>query len=286
VNAELSVSIEAFAIAGPGAEHAAAHQRVELPPPGTKRRGGRLPLLATALARQATDTTPHESAAVLFGTSLGCLTETGLFVEHMIEAEEATPKPRAFSSSVHNAIASKVALDLAAHGACQTFVHGEASFVHALLTGCLIARRTHAPVYVGALDESSKFVDRALAGCGVHLPAAEGGAVLRLGQESATGPRVTRIGFGREVSPAWFDGGSSLVTVPGFDGSHAEIADARRAPFTSFHPSLTAVAAALATGILREETTPAALDLQGRQEAITLVTKTRFGDHTAIRIEG
>lgn len=285
MNIELSIGIEAFAIAGPGAEHTTDSRRVELPPPGTRRRGGRLPLLASALARMAT-VTPHESAAVLFGTSLGCLTETALFVEHMIEASEATPKPRAFSSSVHNAIASKVALDLGAHGECQTFVQAEASFAHALLAGCLIARRTEAPVYVGALDESSRFVDRALARCGVEIQPAEGGAVLRLGPERASGPRVTRISLGREANPRWFEGSTTIVTVPGFDGSHADVPRATRAPFASLHPSLTAPAAALATGICSGEVTPAALGLSGTPRQITLVTRTRFGDHAAIRIEG
>jgi hypothetical protein len=285
MNVELSVSIQSFAIAGPGAAHAEEPRRVELPPPGTKRKGGRLPLLATALARQATDS-PHESAAVLFGTSLGCLTETELFVTHMIEAEEATPKPRAFSSSVHNAIPSKVALELGAHGPCQTFVQAEASFAHALLAGCLLARRTLAPVYVGALDEASEFVVRALAHCGRDMTPGEGGAVLRLGQESEVGPRITRIGCGRAIEPEWFKRTDDVVTVPGFDGTHPDVADATHAPFDSFHPSLTATATALAAGIVAAEVAPSALGLKNASRAITVVTKTRFGDHTAVRIEG
>ena len=45
--------ITGYAIAGPGSEHAPAARQVQLPPAGTKRRGGRLPLLATDLARCA-----------------------------------------------------------------------------------------------------------------------------------------------------------------------------------------------------------------------------------------
>src|SRR5690606_14663565 len=104
-----------------------------LPPEGTGRQGGRTGRLALALARQALgDEEPAPNTATIFGTGLGCLTETAAFVEHMNAAAEATPKPRMFAASVHNAIASRVALQFGARGECQTFSHGEVSFAHAV----------------------------------------------------------------------------------------------------------------------------------------------------------
>ena len=102
----IDLHVAGWATCGSGAEQAPDAHREPLPGPGTRRRGGRAPLLAAALCRRALSTSSDEGAgpaalgqaSVLFGTALGCLTETQLFVEHMIQAEEATPKPRAFSA--------------------------------------------------------------------------------------------------------------------------------------------------------------------------------------------
>ena len=134
----------------------------EMPPPGAKGRKARLPDLAVALARRAVgDREVPEETAVEFGTAFGSLTETESFVENMIRAREETPKPRHFSASVHNAMASRVAMALGAKGPCRTFVHGELSFLQAVRS----ARRSRFAL-VGALDERTPYVDRAREVCG------------------------------------------------------------------------------------------------------------------------
>ena len=55
--------------------------------------------------------------------------------------------------------------------------------------------------------------------------------------------------------------------------------------FRAVHPSLTATATALAVGIIAKEIAPAALGLEEAGVGIALVTRSRFGDVTVIRIE-
>ena len=71
--------------------------------------------------------------------------------------------------------------------------------------------------------------------------------------------------------------GAAVVRVPGLANTEN--------PFDALHPSLTATATALAVGILANEVAPAALGLEEVGDAISLVTRSRFGDVTVIHIE-
>jgi hypothetical protein len=295
---KVDLGIAAWSVAGAGADAARPAQRQELSPPGTRRRGGRAALLAVALSQRCLDpAVPMQDAAVLFGTALGCLTETTAFVSHMIAAGEATPKPRAFAASVHNAIASRVALEFGARGECQTFAHGEVAFAHALWAAArVLARaRSTAPVLCGAIDEDSGYVRRGLSQCvrpaSVIPEPGEGGAVLRLADRAAV--RVTDVVWGRPESPQeWvlqhIATPGSIVTVADLRGQHVTGPHLDAARFTtvggSVHGSLLATACALAAGVLEGSVSPQACGLADRSGRVTLMTRSRLGDCAAITL--
>lgn len=184
---------------------------VELPPVGTRRRAGRLPGLAERLARVAVgERELPAGSGSLFGTRWGCLTETDDVLTALVRENEALPKPRSFSSSVHNAIASHVALALSLTGECQTFVQGETAFAHAAWAAGHAARRKPGAWWLtGALDErpAGSFDGLAAASETPSLEGLEGGGVLLLGPPDGE-PRVRleSVHLGRPSNaPDWFD---------------------------------------------------------------------------------
>ncbi|MCA8956674.1 MAG: hypothetical protein KDC87_11425 [Planctomycetes bacterium] len=276
----VDLGIRAYAIAGSGSDRAPAPRCEPMPPPGTRRSGSRLGGLATALARRcvaAGELGPE--TGVLVGTGLGCLTETQAFVEHMVRAAEATPKPRAFAASVHNAIASEVARELGCRGECQTAVQGEVSFAHALLAAHWIGGG--ARLLVGALDEASPYVAHALRSCGSHEEPGEGGALLLLGDPAPV--RVTEIALGRAAAATVPNGFE--IAVPDLAGGLA--APAGAIPFAGLppHMSLFATASALATGVLAGEIPASALGLDATPSALWVSCRGRLGDRARIRLE-
>jgi hypothetical protein len=284
----VELPIHSWAVAGCGEGFALPEGRVcPLPPEGFHPRKARLPGLAKALATAALEGGEAlESTSVLFGTALGCLTETAAFVENMIERGGVAPRPRAFTASVHNAIASEVARALGARGECQTFVHGEVSMVQALFAAARqVQRGGGGEILVGAVDEWTPYVERGLLACapGTPLEPSEGGAVLRCSARRGEALVLLRaVGFGRPRDPrAWLDAqleGLSVdaVLVPGDDGSASRVGT---------HPSASAVMTALAVGILSGEVEPAALGIDGNLRRIVIMSTTRFGDRGLVVLE-
>lgn len=256
---KLDLSILGFAAAGAGAERLPDEHRVALPEPKGARGGGRLPRLALELAERALVPTKAQPTGVLFGTALGCLTETEAFVGHMLRENEATPKPRAFSSSVHNACASFVALNLGARGECTTFVHGELSFVHALFAAARARARGGGVWLVGAADEAPTGTFARLAGS-EGLP--EGGALFALGTtQEETSPLAwfEELAFGRaEESSPWAEDllarlAPELVLTCGFSNDPMTTA---RVALPPRHASDLATASALAAALVSGAVAP------------------------------
>ncbi|MHC4819111.1 MAG: beta-ketoacyl synthase chain length factor [Planctomycetota bacterium] len=271
-------------------------RRLPLPPPGPRGRRARLPTLAVDLARRAAgERELPEATSIEFGTALGCMTETEAFLENMILAHEAEPKPRAFSSSVHNALASRVSIALHAKGECRTFTHGEVSFLQA----CLAAGRRWAgggrdPALVGALDETTPYVERGRAAChpGETREPTEGGAVFLCGEGEEALACVRTVAYARPRRPGeWLARhlagtalDAALVDLRGTDAPRKEILRAlgtetlasRR--WTGDHPSACACAGALGLALLAGEVTPAAVGLQNRPRTLAVVAGSRLGD--------
>ena len=105
-------------------------------------RSQRLALTAAHLALNDCSVRPVSSddVAVTVGTGLGALGETAAFLENMIRHAEARPKPTRFINSVHNSLATQIAISFGFGGENYTFVHGSISFESALWQGMRLLR--------------------------------------------------------------------------------------------------------------------------------------------------
>jgi hypothetical protein len=301
VNPQLSVL--SYALSGVRNVSGLERRSCPLPPPGLRHRHPRLPGLAAALAERALEGSPAPPAAVFCSTGLGCSTETEAFVENMILKREAAPMPRAFSVSVHNAVASRIAIRWQAHGEILTFVHAETSVMQALLAAAGWSEiHPNEPLLAGGVDEFTPYIERGRRdlGCEVDPEAREGGAVLLCGRPVESMPalaRVSRLALGRTRDVArWLEGklpedpvdlmlvAPPAGTRPGpppIPGPRA--LDARR--WTGDHPSSAASATALAVALLAGEVDPEVFSLAARPRAVAVVARTRFHDAGLIVLE-
>src|SRR5574344_1631840 len=98
------------------------------------RRTGRLlkRALATSFSviQQAGVTIPD---AIITGTGLGCIENTGIFLLRMVQEGEQFLQPTYFMQSTHNTISSQIAVSMNAHGYNNTYSHGGISFESCLL---------------------------------------------------------------------------------------------------------------------------------------------------------
>jgi len=299
----VELPILSWAVAGCAGGPSLPEGRVcPLPPAGFHPRRARLPGLARGLATAALGGAGvGESASVLFGTALGCLTETAAFLENHIEQEGVAPRPRAFTSSVHNAVASEVARALGARGECQTFVHGELSFVQVLFAAARQAQRGEGEeILAGAVDEWTPYVERARSGCagaGGRGEVAEGGAVLRCSASAEPGSALAllrRVALGRPSDPeAWLEESLAGLEVDAWllstSCSHGPSVGDRGVvsctALTGAHPSAPAVATALAVGVLSGEVDSAALELALPPRTVAILCETRFGERGLLVLE-
>lgn len=93
-------------------------------------------------------------SAIVTGTALGCIEDTYVFLDRIIEMEEEMLPPTAFIQSTHNTVGAQVALMLKCHAYNNTFVHKGVSFENALLDAVLLLNEGDADnVLVGGIDE-------------------------------------------------------------------------------------------------------------------------------------
>jgi 3-oxoacyl-[acyl-carrier-protein] synthase II len=92
--------------------------------------------------------------AIVTGTAYGCLEDTGVFLNRMIEFNEEMLNPTSFIQSTHNTVGAQIALSVKCYGYNNTFVHRGFSFESALLDAVLLLRDKEVKnVLVGAADE-------------------------------------------------------------------------------------------------------------------------------------
>ncbi|HET6254178.1 MAG TPA: beta-ketoacyl synthase chain length factor [Puia sp.] len=135
---------------------------------------------ALTCLREAGVTTPD---AIVTGTAYGCLEDTGLFLNSMIERNEELLQPAPFIQSTHNTVGAQIALLLECTGYNNTFVHRGFSFESALLDAMLLlADKEAASVLVGGVDEITATSRRLLTRFGLfrHTKAGEGAAFFLL----------------------------------------------------------------------------------------------------------
>jgi 3-oxoacyl-[acyl-carrier-protein] synthase II len=163
---------------------------------------------------------PPEKTCVAIGTGFGSLNDTAAFVENMIWKDERAPRPSLFTSSVHNTLASQIAIELKIAGLNSTPTQREISFETALWQAATELESGRAEfALAGAADELNQYQLAAgirwgwwheyppeiqpLAG-GLKkrerpLPG-EGAAVVMLGRAESSGPPlafVSAIRIGR-----------------------------------------------------------------------------------------
>jgi 3-oxoacyl-[acyl-carrier-protein] synthase II len=92
--------------------------------------------------------------SIITGTGWGCLEDTGIFLNRLINNKEDALNPTAFIQSTHNTIGSHLALLLQCQGYNQTYSHGAFSFESALLDAMLqLSESPDQNILVGGADE-------------------------------------------------------------------------------------------------------------------------------------
>ena len=96
--------------------------------------------------------------AIITGTAYGCMEDTGVFLQKMVQNKEEMLTPTAFIQSTHNTIGAQIALMLKCNSYNNTFVHRGFSFESALLDAMmLLAEKTVSNVLVGSVDEITDY---------------------------------------------------------------------------------------------------------------------------------
>lgn len=96
--------------------------------------------------------------AIITGTAYGCLDDTGVFLQKMIQNKEEMLTPTAFIQSTHNTIGAQIALLLKCNGYNNTFVHRGFSFESAMLDAMMLLEENEVTnVLVGGVDEITDF---------------------------------------------------------------------------------------------------------------------------------
>lgn len=105
--------------------------------------------------REAGITSPD---AIITGTSFGCLEDTGIFLNKMIENSENALNPTPFIQSTHNTIGSQIALLLQCQGYNQTYTQRAFSFEHSLIDALLeLKENPNQNILVGGIDEITPY---------------------------------------------------------------------------------------------------------------------------------
>jgi 3-oxoacyl-[acyl-carrier-protein] synthase II len=241
---KISVAVKSLGSIGPGSrvereikpplpsERIAGLSCGELPDlaslsPNQRRRLGRLIQMALIAARRSHQPESGKRLAVAIGTGLGCLEDAEAFIENLIAKEEREPMPARFPNSVHNALASQVAIDQKATGLNSAPTVGEISFECGLWQVINQLAVGEADLgLAGAADELNDYTlsigkrwglwnDRILPG--------EGAMVASVARDDAAGERIgmietVRLGryrrpFDPEVEAAWISSAVDLKTI-------------------------------------------------------------------------
>ena len=92
--------------------------------------------------------------AIITGTGMGCVEDTGKFLTSIYENEEKLLNPTPFIQSTHNTVAASIALILKCHGYNNTYGHRGFSFESALIDAMMLLKEEQADnILAGALDE-------------------------------------------------------------------------------------------------------------------------------------
>ena len=92
--------------------------------------------------------------AIITGTGMGCVEDTGKFLGSIFENEEKLLNPTPFIQSTHNTVGASIALLLKCHNYNNTYGHRGFSFESALIDALMLLQEGQAGnILVGAIDE-------------------------------------------------------------------------------------------------------------------------------------
>jgi len=92
--------------------------------------------------------------AIITGTGMGCVEDTGKFLVSIIENDEKLLNPTPFIQSTHNTVGASIALILKCHNYNNTYGHRGFSFESALIDSMMLLQEGQANnILVGGIDE-------------------------------------------------------------------------------------------------------------------------------------
>lgn len=123
--------------------------------PGLSRRMSRIVKMGVAAAtRCLKDAGVDIPDAIITGTGLGCMEDTGNFLTSIINNQEQFLTPTAFIQSTHNTIAGQIALMLKCNNYNFAYVHRGFSFESALLDAMMMINQKECrQILIGGIDE-------------------------------------------------------------------------------------------------------------------------------------
>ena len=156
-----------------------------------------------------------DDVAVCLGTAWAELGVELAFLENMIRRGEKGARPTKFANSVHNALASQVALEFNFTGENHSFTHHNLSFEDALWQGRnLVARGRARRVVVCGVDALTDFLLLRGRLLGEHVHPGEGAAALVLSKAEETRQHLARLDLVRargSVKPGEIDTAEQAV---------------------------------------------------------------------------
>lgn len=137
----------------------------------------------------------QQPAAILTGTAYGCLEDTGVFLQRMVDNREEMLTPTAFIQSTHNTVGAQVALLLKCHAYNNTYVQRGHSFEAAVLDAqLLLAEQPESKILLGAADETTKYSQAILERFGLFRQTASGeGACYFVVEASKSTSSIARL---------------------------------------------------------------------------------------------
>jgi 3-oxoacyl-[acyl-carrier-protein] synthase II len=106
--------------------------------------------------------------AIITGTAYGCLEDTGIFLNKLIENKEEALNPTPFIQSTHNTISSQIAMLLQCQEYNQTYAHSAFSFESTLIDAIMHLQEDPGKrILIGGLDEITAVSQNILARFGI-----------------------------------------------------------------------------------------------------------------------
>lgn len=119
--------------------------------------------------------------AIITGTGLGCLEDTEVFLNKLIENKEEALNPTPFIQSTHNTIGSQVALITQCLGYNQTYTHRAFSFELALQDALMMLSENQTQhILTGGVDELINTSVKVFESLGMQVPQGEGAGFFLL----------------------------------------------------------------------------------------------------------